>query len=193
MTNDDRELIRLALEGDTDTFGRLVIAHAPAVLRFVGGLASLPPDEREEIVQEAFVRAYEKLGQFDQTRNFAAWVGGFARNVLCEHLSRVKRHEEARRNLLAAAAAEAGLRHAQEWTEARAGRRVDALVECVAELPDPLRRILQQHYREGVPLAAISLALARPIGTVKSLLHRARLEIRNCIGRKMVSVQESLK
>jgi RNA polymerase sigma-70 factor (ECF subfamily) len=181
----DAELLRLALEGDTQAFGRLVVSHAPSVLRFVGGLASLPAGEREEIVQEAFVRAYEKLDQFDPERSFPAWVGGFARLVLCEHLARVKRHEEARRKLVAAAAAEAGLRRAREWPDPKAGRRLDALEECVDALPDPLRRVLHQHYREGVPLAVLAQALDRPLGTVKSLLHRSRLEVRNCMDRKI--------
>lgn len=183
---DDADLIAAARGGDTQAFGRLVVAHAPAVLRFVGGLAPLPRTEREDVVQEAFVRAYEKLETFETDRSFAAWVAGIARNVLCEHLGRVKRHEEARRKLVAAAAAEAGLRHAEQWTPRRAEIRMEALDECLEALPEPLRRVLHQHYREGVPLATLAQVLARPLNTVKTLLHRSRAEVRKCMDRKML-------
>lgn len=177
--------LQAALRGDTQAFGRLVLEHAPAVLKYVGGLAALPAGEREEIVQEAFVRAFEKLDQFDPARSFAAWVGGFARNVLLEHLARVKRQLEARQKLVDAASAEAGLRLAQD-NPGRIERRIDALQHCVELLPEPMRRVLREHYCEGRPVAAIAAQLDRPVGTVKSILHRSRLELRNCMSRKLI-------
>ena len=180
----DGSLIERSLRGDTQAFGRLVVEHAPAVLRFVGGLAALPLSEREEVVQEAFVRAFERLDQFDPRQSFRAWVAGFARNVLHEHLGRLRRHEQARRRLLAAAVAEEGLRAVAEGSPGRADGRLEALESCVEALPEPMRRVLRQHYAEGLSVEDIALALSRPVGTVKSILHRSRLEIRNCMARK---------
>lgn len=181
----DEGLIERSLRGDTQAFGRLVVEHAPAILRFVGGLAALPLSEREEVVQEAFVRAFERLDQFDSRQSFRAWVAGFARNVLCEHLARLRRHEQARRRLLAAAVADEGLRAAAEGSGVRAGGRLEALESCVDALPEPMRRVLRQHYAEGMSIEEIALALSRPVGTVKSILHRSRIEIRNCMARKL--------
>lgn len=183
----DAELIGRTLRGETQAFGELVHRHAPAVIRFVGGLAWLSAEEREEIAQESFVRAYEKLEQFDPRRSFPAWVAGFARNVLSEVLARLKRQEEAKRRWIGAAAAEAGLRHAREAGAGRAEHRMDALHACVESLPEPMRTVLRQHYADGLPLAAISASAARPLGTIKSLLHRARLEVRDCVSRKLMN------
>ncbi|MFN3486588.1 MAG: RNA polymerase sigma factor [Planctomycetota bacterium] len=181
----DESFIERAQRGDTQAFGRLVVEHAPAILRFVAGLAALPLSEREEVVQEAFVRAFERLDQFDPGQSFRAWVAGIARNVLYEHLARLKRHEQARRRLLAAAVAEEDLRLLGEGSSIRQDARLEALESCVEALPEPMRHVLRQHYAEGRSVEDIALALSRPVGTVKSILHRSRLEVRNCMARKL--------
>jgi RNA polymerase sigma-70 factor (ECF subfamily) len=182
--NDSPELIERARAGDTEAFGELVATHAPAILKFISGLAWLTADEREEAAQEAFVRAFERFDQFQPDRSFPAWVAGFARYVVCEHLAKVKRAAEARKRLVEAAAAGAALARARETDLARAEHHLEILRHCIQSLPDPMKSVLQKHYAQGLSLADIAASLSRPLGTIKSLLHRSRHEVRTCMQRK---------
>jgi RNA polymerase sigma-70 factor (ECF subfamily) len=187
---DSPELIERARSGDTEAFGELVALHAPAVLKFISGLAWLTADEREDAAQEAFVRAFERFDQFQPGRSFPAWVAGFARFVVCEHLARLKRRAEMQKRLVEAAAAGAALSRAREADLLRTERRMEVLRHCIQSLPDPMRSVLQRHYHEGLSLADIAGALSRPVGTIKSLLHRSRQELRACMERKSESAWE---
>ncbi len=184
------DLIRRARAGDTEAFGELVILHAPAVLSFVAGLARLTAEEREDAAQEAFVRAFERFDQFQPGRSFPAWVAGFARNVVCEHLARARRRAEAGKRLLEAAAAEAALRRARDAEASRVQHRLEALRHCIQALPDLMRSVLRRHYGQGMSLADIASALSRPTGTIKSILHRSRGEIRACVEHKFATSWE---
>ncbi len=188
---DPSDLIRRARGGDTDAFGELVLAHAPAVLKFIAGLAWLSAEEREDAAQEAFVRAFEKFDQFQPGRSFPAWVAGFARNIVCEHLARARRQAEARKRLVEAAAAEAALRRARAADAERLQDRMEALRHCIRSLPDPMRSVLRKHYDQGLSLAEIASSLSRPVGTIKSMLHRSRQEVRACVEHQGAALGET--
>lgn len=185
------ELIRRTQAGETEAFGELVILHAPTLLRFVAGLAGLGETEREDVVQEAFVRAYERLEKFQQGGSFLAWVAGFARNIVCEHLAKRRRQAAVRERLIEVTAADAQIQQARECPSALAERRLEMLQRCVQALPEKMRSILRLHYHEGLDLSQIAAALSRPLGTVKSWLHRTRRELKNCVDHKLVSLGEA--
>jgi len=91
----DARAIELTLGGDRDAYRVLVERHSASVFRMAYRLTGNRHDA-EEVVQEAFLRAYQKLGQFEARANFGTWVYRIAANYAIDR-SRQKKKEEARR------------------------------------------------------------------------------------------------
>ena len=124
-------------------------------------------DRAEEIVQDAFVRAWRSLPSFNGDSRLSTWLHSVAVNAALDGV-RARSRREARidRDVdLERYAAEVG----------RAMPEADLDLErAVAGLPDGAREIVILHYIEGYPCAEIAERLGIVEGTVKSQLHRAR-------------------
>src|SRR5580693_9327533 len=91
----DAEAIELTLGGDRDAFRVLVDRHSASLFRLAYRLTGNRHDA-EEVVQEAFLRAYQKLEQFASQANFATWVYRIAANYTIDRM-RQRKQEDARR------------------------------------------------------------------------------------------------
>jgi len=91
----DAMAIERTLGGDRDAFRVLVERHSHSIFRLAYRLTGNQHDA-EEVVQEAFLRAFQKLGQFAARANFGTWVYRIAANYSID-LMRRKRKEDARR------------------------------------------------------------------------------------------------
>ena len=91
----DATAVERTLAGDRDAFRILVERHSANVFRLAYRMTGNRHDA-EEVVQEAFLRAYQKLGQFAARANFGTWVYRIAANYAIDRM-RQRRSEEARR------------------------------------------------------------------------------------------------
>jgi RNA polymerase sigma-70 factor (ECF subfamily) len=91
----DAMAIERTLAGDRDAFRILVERHSATIFRLAYRLTGNHHDA-EEIVQEAFLRAYQKLEQFASQANFATWVYRIAANYTIDRM-RQRKKEDARR------------------------------------------------------------------------------------------------
>jgi RNA polymerase sigma-70 factor (ECF subfamily) len=91
----DAIAIERTLAGDRDAFRVLVERHSATIFRLAYRLTGNRHDA-EEIVQEAFLRAYQKLEQFASQANFATWVYRIAANYTIDRM-RQRKQEDARR------------------------------------------------------------------------------------------------
>ena len=79
MQGNDHSVVRAVLAGDKEAYGTLVRAHSAAVFRVAFRIAGNEADA-EEIVQETFLRAYQRLEKFEQRSTFGTWVYRIAVN-----------------------------------------------------------------------------------------------------------------
>jgi RNA polymerase sigma-70 factor, ECF subfamily len=79
MQGNDHSIVRAVLAGDKEAYGALVRAHSASVFRVAFRIAGNEADA-EEIVQEAFLRAYQRLEKFEQRSTFGTWVYRIAVN-----------------------------------------------------------------------------------------------------------------
>jgi RNA polymerase sigma-70 factor (ECF subfamily) len=161
-------------------FGVIFDRHATVLHRYV--VRRLGPDEAEGIVGEVFRIAFEKRATFDPDQLTARpWLYGIATNLVAKHLRR-----EARR--LRATARLAGRRLPPTDIADEVSGAVDAsarwrrVADAVAALPAPERDALVLHAWEGLAYEDVATALAVPVGTVRSRLHRARSRLRELDG-----------
>ncbi len=182
MATDMDLTIRRVLAGDTDCFAEIVRAYQRDVTKVVAAML-LDRQESEDLVQQVFIAAYERLDQFDRGRDLGPWLKEIARNTVRMHIRRKKshlRHVQFYRDWLAAA-------YEDDDAAARQEARLKAMHECLAGLPDNSRRLVDLCYGKAMSMAGIGDMLGRSIDAVTKTLSRIREGLRNCITERMAA------
>src|SRR5690349_13989928 len=103
------ELAVRARDGCRASFDELVIRYRPRLVAFVARRLADPGDA-EDVAQETFLRAYDRLAQYDPSRPFATWLFTIGKNVAVNHaIARGRRDARDRNSRPAEAAAEAAI------------------------------------------------------------------------------------
>ncbi len=182
----DEELVTAFLAGDRSAFEQLVVRHQDRVfglcIRLLGSR-----QRAEEAAQEVFVKVFKNLDRFRGDSQFSTWLYrvtiNHTRNV---HGHRTRRRERDHVSLDANSANEAGTSAPRQLSdpspsaedELIVGEQLQRLREELMML-DPLwREILVLRDIEGLSYEDTAVALSVAPGTVKSRLHRARVELR---------------
>lgn len=170
----ESELVRRAMAGDDAAGRRLLILHAPKLLKSATVLAR-DPHLAEDITQESLIEAMNSLDRFDGRCLFATWLHGILRHRYLKSLRADRRRptpiddgplmrlcgEESDPSL--------GLDSAEESAVLR---------QEVAALADAHREVIELRFFAEASLAEIAAALDIPVGTVKSRLHHALEKLR---------------
>lgn len=181
MTADDYGLIAACLAGKTEAFGQLVSRYQDRLFNTVIRLMDNPEDARD-VVQEAFLNAYQSLHAFKGDSLFFTWLYRIAVNTAIsyrrKHKVLLRLHQGSDDNHLEPAdpSGESRPGHALEMAEEE--RRVH---EALARLSAEHRAVLVMKDLEGQKYEDMAEILAVPIGTIRSRLHRARLELRDVL------------
>lgn len=174
-------LIARVRAGDREAYAAVVEAHQDMLVAWASFL--LPDrDAAEEVAHRTFIRAYEQLDDFDDSRDFAIWLRAICRSLAQGELTRRRRE---RRNL--GNAREALLQQvlAAAPPVESDGDRLEALRRCLAGLDDPLRALVQARYADGCPVAEAASRLGRTVTWVTTTLGRVRERLRTCVERRL--------
>src|SRR6185369_4968552 len=137
---DDAELIRRVQAGDVDAFAPLVRRHVPAIQAFIA--LRLPMANASEMTHETFVFAFRNLAKFEAGTQFRAWLRAIASNLIRAELQRFAREQV---NLSRLEQAQIGaFSRGTEPEPATDGAAF--LEECLNELPDHTRRLIEERY-----------------------------------------------
>jgi RNA polymerase sigma-70 factor (ECF subfamily) len=169
----DGDLVRLARDGDPVAFRLLVERHQPMVRARAAALCANASDV-DDIMQEAFLRAFIALDRLREPDRFAGWLAGIVLNV-CRGLRR--------RDPVTLLPDSFELSPASAFPVQPAScngppsaddlDRADALREAMATLPAAQRRAVFLHYYAGLPAGQIGQA-----GAARVSLHKARRRLR---------------
>ena len=180
---DDSSLIDRALQGDSAAFGQLVRRHQDRLYNAVVHLLG-DRTESEDVVQEAFVQAYLKLPTFQRKSAFYTWLYRIAFNHA------VSRRRRKHPQLSVDQTREQGGDEPMDPGEAPGDRlareeQSAQIRQAMSRLSDEHRAILVLREIEGCDYEAIAEILSLNIGTVRSRLHRARLQLRDHLTRML--------
>ena len=167
----ERKLMEAAQNGDQKAFGQLIRRHQRRLMRIVFGLVG-SFDVAEDIVQEAFVRAYNALSTFRTEYAFYPWLATIARNLAYNHIQREEKKESL--DLLQEKGYDpqsAELGPLEQLLDDEAQER---FYRAVAALPVKYRSVFVLRHFDGMDYAQIASYLKIPPGTVDSRLYRAR-------------------
>ena len=175
MEKDDAQLIRRALSGDESAFSPLIQKYQKSVhalaWRKIGDF-----HYAEEITQDTFLRAYEKLSTLKNPNQFAGWLYVIA-NRLC--LNWMRKQKPAMLSLEQMSVEEIDtLTYGHSISEDReteaTERRYEIVQKLLAKLPESERTVMTLYYLGETPAKEISKFLGVSVKTIHSRLHRAR-------------------
>ncbi len=160
---DDSNLVRLVLEGNTESFVEIVRRYQNAVFS-LAYQRTLNRADAEDVAQEAFLRAYRDLRKLRKTELFGRWLYGIALNV-CRERVRARRPEVT-------------LEAIAEPIARPEDRLRGDLLAMVGSLPDKYRLPITMHFVDGLGHREISKILNLRESTVRSRVHRAKVMLR---------------
>lgn len=182
MSAEDRLLIAECLQGNTAAFGELVRRYQERLYHSVYRLVDHAEDARD-VVQEAFLSAYQSLDGFKGDSLFFTWLYRIAVNtaISLKRKQRVMARMESGRDGEYViepldTSAESRPEHALEQAELSCRVR-----QALGRLSAEHRAVLVMKDMEGQKYEAMAEILQVPIGTIRSRLHRARLELRELL------------
>jgi RNA polymerase sigma-70 factor (ECF subfamily) len=166
----DRDLILRARRGGTaeaaEAYGELVMRHQTDVFNVCYRMIH-DHGEAEDLAQETFIRAYDRLHTFDIERDFNPWIRRVAANLCLNHLESLKPVA-----VLDEERDEDKTQSPGEQVEVK--ERSEQIRTALASLPPHYRVIVELRHYQDLSYAEIARELNIPLSDVKSHLFRAR-------------------
>jgi RNA polymerase sigma-70 factor (ECF subfamily) len=185
---EDIRLMALASTGNMAAFEQLVERHQRMVVGTVGRMLGTNSDA-EDIAQQVFVRVWKNLKRYEPRAKFTTWLLKITRNLVFNELRRRSRHpavplqsesDEEERPLKDEQAISPDASLLEHELQ-------EALDAAIAQLPETQRMAVILRRYEELSYEEIAEALDQSVSAVKSLLFRARTELRESLKRYLSS------
>jgi len=170
----DEELVEFVL-ANKQCYVCLMERYEEKILRYIQRISGLSREGSEDIAQEVFLKVFINLNSFDRKMKFSSWLYRIAHNETINYWRRNKKTNESAflwddfeglRNII-----KDSYNLEQEVYQKLNNRK---LVETIGQLSDKYREVLILNYLEGKSYQEIADVLNKPIGTVGTLINRAK-------------------
>lgn len=171
----DLQLVERVKSGDDDAFRLLVERHSRAIYRSAYRITGNGADA-DDVVQEAFLRAYRALGSFDSRATFTTWLHRIAINCALDLIDSRKRREgriDAGEDLALIASPDASPDRIVLGSEMQR-----AIAAAMAQLTGNERTAFVLRHFEGMPLEEIGEILGTRLNATKNTVFRAVRKLR---------------
>ena len=167
MQDEDAGLVACCLRGDSKAIAALVERFQPFVYSLCVRLLHNRHDA-EDVNQEVFLRVFRSLKRWDPSRPLKPWIMGITVNRCRTWLSQRRRQPELSVYLQDTAPSR---------PEDDSGELTLEIQNAVSELRLDYRTVFVLYHEQGQPYDEIAEVMSKPVGTIKTWLHRARLEV----------------
>jgi RNA polymerase sigma-70 factor (ECF subfamily) len=171
----DAELISAWRTGDESAAAELVRRHARAVARYLSAAGG--GEDVDDLVQEAFYRAFRKLDGFRGTASFRTWVMTIGSNALKD-----LRRREARRTVFALEEREVVDESANPHASAVVRDLESRLQREVERLPEKQRQVFLMRAQQGIDYEEIADVLGTSVGAARVHYHQAVKRLKKALG-----------
>ena len=181
---EDKALVRRAISGEQRAYSELVKRHKRGIERLIRPITrNATTDEVEDLVQEAFTKAFLHLNSYSEEYAFSTWLYRIATNHSIDYLRRKKLSVFS----ISAPPGGGGDRGDDEskdfeitdmsWIPEQlmlAEERTSIIEDAINQLPENYKKIIKLRHTDDLEYDEIAKVLNLPMGTVKVHLHRAR-------------------
>lgn len=176
----ERDLVRRAQEGDSGAFGELVEAHQ--VFAYNVALRAIDnSQDAEDIVQEAFVRAWKSLAGFRVDARFRTWLYRIVINLCYSQLPRLRKEVSRLDQPNGQESLPDRSPEGDPETRIEDKQLLELLQEQIKSLPAQYQILLLLRHHQGCSYAEIAEIMDMPLGTVKTGIHRARKTLKEAV------------
>lgn len=172
------EQLAIRAGSDPQAFGVLMMRYQDKLMRYIIRKSSVPPEIAEDVLQESFIKAYQNINSFDADLSFSSWMYRIVHNTTISHW----RKENIRPEGNQATVDDAFLAKIVDEGDLVADIDQDFLRQNIdrilRELPEKYREVLVLKYIDDKNYTEISDILKKPMGTVATLLHRAKAQFK---------------
>ena len=170
---DERELVARILNGDEGAKAGFYKLYQQKLYSFCVYFLGTNDPEIEDILQEVFLTAFQKLSQFEFRSSLDTWLTQICIHQCYRHFRRRSRlAAKADEDLEALLSGQALENQAQLERSKEKDERLEIIGKALEVMGEPCRRILELRNREGASYIEIARSLKVPIGTVMSRLAR---------------------
>jgi RNA polymerase sigma-70 factor, ECF subfamily len=196
VASDDLDLVHASKNGDVGAFEQLVKRYDRKLFRIAQHVTHNREDA-EDAVQEAFLKAFQHLGEFREDSKFSTWL---IRITLNQSLMKLRKQRRTVRDVSLEENCQAGEdmlpMEVIDWAPDpeqlyRASELRDILVKALTELRPILRAVFVLRDIEGLSIAETAEVLNLSHSAVKARLWRGRLQLRECLNRYFRKEEES--
>jgi RNA polymerase sigma-70 factor, ECF subfamily len=183
MLSDDQATIQRVLDGDLAAYTELVERYQRRLLGLLYHACGNQV-EAEDLAQETFTRAYRKLKLYSGQSQFYTWLCRVAMNLLVSQKRRKRIENQMAREGMELAMDSAGVSSSVDADMER-HETCQQVRQAISMLDAERRTVILLRDFDGMDYDAIAQTLDIPVGTVRSRLHRARLELKSILEKKM--------
>lgn len=187
-TQEDERLIRQTLAGESTAFESLIGKYQNRLFHSMTQVLRNSTDA-EDIVQDAFVKAFTKLSTFRGGSQFYTWLYRIAHNAAISQIRKRKPTEsiDGCDGVIANQLAGEEVAPSQRLEQQEQHQQLSDALDCLKE---EQRSVLVLREIEGLDYDAIAEILDVPVGTVRSRLHRARTQLKEELERQFQTGSE---
>ena len=167
----DEQIIKRVLKGHTDEYRELMLRYQSQAYRFAYHIVGTR-EEAEDATQEAFIRAYSRLGKCREKSKFWPWLRRIVLNLCLDRL-RKEPEEELPEELSDAGAVESEVFRRAESGDIR---------RAIAELPGAYRVAVALRYEEELSFKEIAGILGESLSAIQVRVHRAKKMLADRLG-----------
>ncbi len=177
MKRDDSELVKRAKNGDGKAYDELTLLYKDAVYNIIYRMVH-NHQEAEDLLQEAFIKAYNSIGSFNEEYAFSTWLFKIATNNCIDFFRKRKLRTYSMDETIRYKDDE--IKHEYADTEPTAEKEMLAseksrfIRQAIDNLPEKYKKVIILRHQDEKSYEEISEMLNLPLGTVKARIFRAR-------------------
>lgn len=173
----DEQLVLMTLKSP-DAYGFLIERYEEKLTRYIQRISGGSREDVEDTLQDVFISAYKNLNDFDRELKFSSWIYRIAHNKVISHFRKVTARPktvtyEGDNQLLNILASSEDL--AKELERKYTGEEVRSIL---SDMDDRYKEVLVLKFLEEKDYKEISDILEKPMGTVATLINRAKKQFR---------------
>lgn len=184
----DEELVRRTLS-DRDEFLHLVERYKSRLLSYIRRLTSANQEDAEDILQEVFIKAYLNLNGFKPDLKFSSWIYRITHNQVISQHRKLKARPEGYLTTLEDGAVWVLMTETDMVSEFDVEMTKGKVAAALVKLPEKYREIIILRFFEDRDYQEISDIMKKPLGTVASLLSKAKQALKKQLASQVNSVK----